>query len=132
VFGGALIEECQEHQGTLASVFRVTSQWFGEAWLMGVIPQKARLDLAMRLSRQDDQPDRFHQALLLAEGVHGLGRDLRRSDRALVDAFLCVRPEQPTLEAYRKLANLLLAPSGLQASLTEEGSWVIKETHPQK
>jgi hypothetical protein len=132
VFGGALIEECQAHQGTLGSVFKATSLWFAQNWLMGVIPNEARLDLAMRLSKPDCQKDRFHLSLLVAEGIHCLGRDLRRGDRGLVEAFLLAPPERPSLEGYMRLANLLLAPSGLHAALTDEGSWFISEIHPQK
>jgi len=132
VFGGALIEDCQEHQGTLASVFRVTSLWFTQRWLIGVAPVEAKLDLAMRLSKSDYQTDRFYLALLVAEGIHCLGRDLRRGDRGQVDAYLSVPPEEPTLEAYTRLANLLLAPSGLHAALTEEGSWAISKIHTWK
>jgi hypothetical protein len=132
VFGGAIIEECQEHQETLASVFRVTSLWFAQGWLIGVIPQEARHDLALRLSKPDDQTERFHLSLLVAEGIHCLGRDLRRGDRGLVEAFLLAPPERPSLEGYMRLANLLLASSGLHAALTDESSWVIKEIRPQK
>lgn len=122
VFGGALIEGCQEHQGTLASVFRVTSQWFGEAWLMGVIPPEAKLDLARQLAKPNDQTNVFHQSLRVALGSNWLGMRLGGGDRGQVDAYLSVPPEEPTLEAYMRLANLLLAPSGLHADLTDEGS----------
>ena len=132
VFGGAVFEPIEDRHETLAAVFRVTSQWFGEAWLMGVIPKEARLDLAMQLAKPDDQMDMFHLSLLLAEGIHWLGLDLRRGDQGEMDAFLSVPPEKPSLEAYMRLANLLLAPSCLHAALTDEGSWFISEIHPQK
>jgi hypothetical protein len=132
VFGGAVFEPIEEHHQTLAAVFRASSLWFAQGWLMGVIPRKARLDLAMMLSRPKGQSDGLHLSLLLAEGIHWLGRDLRRGEGGQVDAFLSVPPEKPSLEGYMRLANLLLAPSGLHAALTDEGSWFISEIHLQK
>ncbi len=137
VFGGAVFEPIEEHRQTLAAVFQASSQWFAEGWLMAVLPKEAQLDLVMRLSRPEDQPDRFRMALLVAEGIHYLGRDLRRGDQGLVEAFLAVTPEQPSLDAYMRLANLLLANlplagACLQAVLTDEGSWVIKGICPKK
>jgi hypothetical protein len=86
----------------------------------------------MMLSRPEGQSDGLHLSLLLAEGIHWLGRDLRRDEEGQVDAFLSVPPEKPSLEAYTRLANLLLAPSGLQATLTDEGSWAITGIHAGK
>ena len=132
VFGGAVFEPIEGHHQTLAAVFRATSQWFGEAWLMDVIPQEAKLDLAMQLSKPDDQMDVFHQSLLAALGARWLAMDMEGGDQGLVDAFLSVRPEPRALEAYTRLSNLLLAPSGLKAALTGECSWAITEIGPKK